>query len=186
MQKIYLEFCKCDGVNICLPCQSNSCYREYQYQIYQYCLNFDFLSKVKDNLYPNLFKMVPTFNNFLCETINRRKIISIVEKCNELGDDPDLFIDFIYDLHELEFLNKEELDENERKTFENTYKENIKPFLVCHQLCSKFENEFDYLNVTKQKFAIIFEINKAKSFIKEIKKLELLKAKVTVISKASF
>ena len=72
MQKIYLEFCKHDGVNICLLCQSNNCYREYQYQIYQYCLNFDFLSKVKDNLYHNLFKMVPTFNNFLCETINRK------------------------------------------------------------------------------------------------------------------
>ena len=33
------------------------------------------------------------------------------------------------------------------------------------------------------KFAIIFEINKTKSFIKEIKKLKLLQAKVTVISK---
>ena len=61
-----------------------------------------------------------SFNSLL-----RRKIISIVEKCNELGYDPDLFIDFIYDLHELEFLNKEKLDENERKTFENAYKENI-------------------------------------------------------------
>ena len=53
-------------------------------------------------------------------------------------------------------------------------------------MCSKFENEFDYLNVTTQKFAIMFEINKAKSFIKEIKKSELLNAKVTVISKTSF
>ena len=32
----------------------------------------------------------------------------------------------------------------------------------------------------------MFEINKAKSFIKEIKKSELLNAKVTVISKTSF
>ena len=71
-----------------------------------------------------------SFNSLL-----RRKIVSIVEKCNELGDDPDLFIRFIYDLNELELLNKEEeLDENERKTLENIYKENIKPFLVCHQL----------------------------------------------------
>ena len=87
-----------------------------------------------------------SFNSLL-----RRKIVSIVEKCNELGDDPDLFIRFIYELNELELLNKEEeLDENERKTLENTYKENIKPFLVCHQLWSKFENEFDFLDVTTQ------------------------------------
>ena len=33
------------------------------------------------------------------------------------------------------------------------------------------------------KFAIIFEINKIKSYIKEIKKLKILQAKVTVISK---
>ena len=78
------------------------------------------------------------------------------------------------------------MDENERKTLKNTYKENIKPFLVCHQLWSKFENEFDYLDVATQKFAITFEINKAKSFIKEIKKLELLNAKITVISKTFF
>ena len=120
-----------------------------------------------------------SFNGLL-----RRKILSIAEKCNELGDDPDLFIDFIYDLNELEILNKEEeLDENETQILENTYKENIKPFLVCHQLRQKFGNEFNYLDVTTQKFAIIFEINKAKSFIKEIKKLELLNTKVMVTSK---
>ena len=78
------------------------------------------------------------------------------------------------------------MDENERKTLKNTYKENIKLFLVCHQLWSKFENEFDYLDVATQKFAITFEINKAQSFIKEIKKLELLNAKITVISKTFF
>ena len=33
------------------------------------------------------------------------------------------------------------------------------------------------------KYAIIFELNKAKSSIKNIKKLELLQAKVTVVSK---
>ena len=120
-----------------------------------------------------------SFNGLL-----RRKILSIAEKCNELGDDPDLFIDFIYDLNELEILNKEEeLDENETQILENTYKENIKPFLVCHQLWQKFGNEFNYLDVTTQKFAIIFEINKAKSFIKEIKKLELLNTKIMVTSK---
>ena len=36
------------------------------------CLNFDFLSKVKDNLHINLIKMVPAFNHFLCKIINRK------------------------------------------------------------------------------------------------------------------
>ena len=38
---------------------------------------------------------------------------------------------------------------------------------MCHQLWQKFGNEFDYLAVVTQKIAIIFEINQAKSFIKE-------------------
>ena len=114
----------------------------------------------------------------------RRKILSIPEKCNELSDEPDLFIDFIDDLNQLEFLRKEEeLDENETSMLKQTYKENIKPFLICHQLWQKFGNEFNFLDLVTMKFAIIFETNKTKSFIKEIKKLELLSAKVTVISK---
>ena len=32
----------------------------------------DFLLKVKDNLHLNLFKMVPTYNQFLCEIINKK------------------------------------------------------------------------------------------------------------------
>ena len=87
-------------------------------------------------------------------------------------------------LIQLEILTKgEELDENETSIFEQTYKENIKPFLICHQLWQKFGNEFNFLDLVTMKFAIIFETNKTKSFIKEIKKLELLSAKVTVISK---
>ena len=72
IQEIWLDICKCDGENVCLACQSNICYREYQYNIYEHCLNFDFLSKVKENLYHNLFKMVPTFIHFLCKIINRK------------------------------------------------------------------------------------------------------------------
>ena len=120
-----------------------------------------------------------SFNGLL-----RRKILSIAEKCNELSDESDLFIGFIDDLNQLEILTKgEELDENETSIFEQTYKENIKPFLICHQLWQKFRNEFNFLDLMTMKFAIIFETNKTKSFIKETKKLELLSAKVTVISK---
>ena len=35
-------------------------------------MNFNFLSKVKENLHQNLFKMVQTFNHFLCKIINRK------------------------------------------------------------------------------------------------------------------
>ena len=120
-----------------------------------------------------------SFNGLL-----RRKILSIAGKCNEISGESDLFIGFIDDLNQLEILTKgEELDENETSIFEQTYKENIKPFLICHQLWQKFRNEFNFLDLVTMKFAIIFETNKTKSFIKEIKKLELLSAKVTVISK---
>ena len=120
-----------------------------------------------------------SFNRLL-----KRNVISIAEKCREKSDDPDLFIDFIDDLNQLEFITKEEeLDENERSMLEQTYKENVKPFLICHRLWQKFGNEFNFLDLVTMKFAIIFEVNKTKSFIKEIKKLELLNAKVTVISK---
>lgn len=67
---------------------------------------------------------------------------------------------------------------------EQNYKENIKPFLICNQLWQKFENEFNFLDLVTMKFAVIFEVNKTKSFNKEIKKIELLSAKVTVISKS--
>ena len=66
---------------------------------------------------------------------------------------------------------------------EQVYKANIKQFLICHQLWQKFGTEFKFLEIVTMKFAIIFEINKTKSYIKEIKKLEILQAKVTVISK---
>ena len=67
---------------------------------------------------------------------------------------------------------------------EQNYKENIKPFLICSQLWQKFGNEFNFLDLVTMKFAVIFEVNKTKSFNKEIKKIELLSAKVTVISKS--
>ena len=85
VQEIWLEFCKCDGKNICLPCQANICYRDYEYNIYEHCLYLDFLSKVKYNLHLNLFKMVPTFNHFLCEIINRKYQYKF--KCWFTGED---------------------------------------------------------------------------------------------------
>ena len=46
---------------------------------------------------------------------------------------------------------------------EQTYKENVKSFLICHQLWQKFGNEFNFLDLVTMKFAIIFEVNKQKA-----------------------
>ena len=123
-----------------------------------------------------------SFNGLL-----RRSIVSIAEECEELSDDPVFFVDFLYALNELQFLNQdEELNEAETNKLQQVYKENIKQFVVCHQLWQKFRNGFKYLDLITMKYAIIFQLNKSKSFIKNIKKLELLQAKVTVVSKTFF
>ena len=72
IQEIWIDFCKCDGKNICLARQANINHKNYQYHIYEHSLNFDFLIKVKQNLYFNLLKVVLQFNYFLCTIINRR------------------------------------------------------------------------------------------------------------------
>ena len=120
-----------------------------------------------------------SFNDFL-----RRNIVEITKKCEEFSDENGFFLDFFDELEQLEFLSKDEqLDENEMKILEQVYKWNIKQFLICHQLLQKIGPEFKFLEIVTMKFAIIFEINKTKSYIKEIKKLEILQEKVTVISK---
>ena len=92
-------------------------------------------------------------------------------------------LDFNDELEQLTFLQKEELAEYERKKLEKIFKANMVYFLVCHQLWQKFGPEFNFLEINTLKFAIIFETNKSKYLIKEIEKLLLLQAKVTVLSK---
>ena len=93
IKKKWLDFCKCDGKTMCLACRSNIIYREYQYNIYQHCLNLDFLAKVRENLFDNLEKMLTLNNHFVCEIINKKfhyehkdwftgeKILLDLEKC---------------------------------------------------------------------------------------------------------
>lgn len=57
---------------MCLICQCNIVYREYQYTIYKNCLNLDFLAKVRENLHKKLLKLVESNNHFLCEIINEK------------------------------------------------------------------------------------------------------------------
>lgn len=89
----WLDFCKCDGKTMCLACRLNIIYREYQFNIYQHCLNLDFLAKVRKNLFDNLEKMLTLNNHFVCEIINEKfhyehkdwftgeKILLDLEKC---------------------------------------------------------------------------------------------------------
>lgn len=87
-------------------------------------------------------------------------------------------------MEQLDFLIKEDqLAESEIKILEEVYKSNLRQFLICHQLWQKFGPEFKFLETTTLKFAVIFEINKTKSFMKEVDRLIFLQAKVTVISK---
>ena len=72
IQKKWMNFCQCDGSKICLVCQCNIVYKEYQYTIYKNCLNLDFLAKVRENLHKNLLKLIESNNHFLCEIINEK------------------------------------------------------------------------------------------------------------------
>ena len=93
IQKKWINFCKCDGKTICLVCQANICYREYEYIIYKNCLNLDLLAKVRENLVDNLDKMLTLNNHFICEVINDKfqyehkdwftneKLLFDLEKC---------------------------------------------------------------------------------------------------------
>lgn len=49
--------------------------------------------------------------------------------------EPVFFVDFLYTLNKLQFLNQdEELNETETNKLEQVYKKNRKEFMVCHQL----------------------------------------------------
>ena len=114
-------------------------------------------------------------------TLFRKEILQIALKCEEINE---MSLDFIDELEQLDFLQKEEeLAENEIKKLEEIFKANMVGFLICEQLWQKFGAEFNFLDTHTLKFAIIFETNKSKSLLKEIEKLLFLQAKVTVLSK---
>lgn len=83
------------------------------------------------------------------------------------------FKKFLEELSELMFLKSEDvLLEDERNVLKTFYKNNEKPFLVCHQLWLKFGHEYFYLENKTIKFAILYEINKVATLLDEIKKLQ--------------
>ena len=71
IQKKWEEYCTCDGVEICLVCQTNMYYSKYEHTIYQNCLNLNLLSKVRENLVGNLYKLEDK-SHFVCQIINEK------------------------------------------------------------------------------------------------------------------
>ena len=69
IQKIWEEYCVCDGEYICLVCQVNTIYKEYEYVIFQNCLNLDFLAKVRENICGNLNRLLTLKSHFVCHII---------------------------------------------------------------------------------------------------------------------
>ena len=98
----------------------------------------------------------------------RKEILQIAQKCQEHHD---ICFDFIYDLEQIDFLEKEEeLNQNERMKLENVFKLHKIDFLVCHQLWQKFGPKFKSLEINTVMYAIVYETNKSKSLIKETEK----------------
>ena len=55
-----------------MVCQVNIHYHEYEYVIFQNCLNLDFLAKVRENIGGNLYKLAALNSHFVCEIINEK------------------------------------------------------------------------------------------------------------------
>ena len=104
IQKMWLQFCKCDGNNICLPYQANICYRDYQYVVYKNCLNLDFLSTVRENLHQNLLKISTSYNHFFCEIINKKYLYH--HKDWFTGENVTYDLDFCLTFYEKNEMNK--------------------------------------------------------------------------------
>lgn len=133
--------------------------------------------------------------NFVCNKANsasydssfRRNLVEICEKCCNYQPNNADFTKFFEEISLLTFLKSEDiLLEDGRNILKTFYNNNEKPFLVCYQLWLKFGHELFYLENYTIKFAIVFEINKVKTLLNEIKKLIVADTRVMVLSKFLF
>ena len=116
-----------------------------------------------------------------------QNIVEILEKCCLYQPNDAYFSKFLEEICQLTFLKSEDIIlEDDRNILKTFYKNNEKPFLVCHQLWLKFGHELFYLENNLIKFAIVFEINKVETLLKEIRKLVVADTRVTVLSKSFF
>ena len=65
-------FCQCKRHETCLVCQAKIYYQNYQYKIYEHSLDFNFLAKLRENLYRNMLKLLTLDNLFVCRIINKK------------------------------------------------------------------------------------------------------------------
>ena len=77
----------------------------------------------------------------------------------------------------------EDFDFAEKAKFVDILKKHTKKFLVCDQIFKKFGANFYDLEENTRKLAIYFEIEKAKSFIENIERMNFLADKYIIISK---
>ena len=71
IQKYVLDFCKSDGVNMCLPCEIAQIFdKKVTYEIYKNCLDLNLMSKIKENLHVQLNNLLEKHDHFLCTIIN--------------------------------------------------------------------------------------------------------------------
>ena len=120
----------------------------------------------------------------------RRNIIEVCEKCIPQISNQEInekFKNFFDQISQISFLKSQDLlPENKRDLLKVLYKNNPVPFFVCSQLWIKYGHQFFYLEIETLKFSIAFEINKIETLLKEIKRLSLIDAKVTVLIKSFF
>ena len=71
IQKYVLDFCKSDGVNMCLPCEIAQIFdKKVTYEIYKNSLDLNLMSKLKENLHVQLNNLLEKHDHFLCTIIN--------------------------------------------------------------------------------------------------------------------
>ena len=70
-QELSADFSCFDGVKICLVCQANMYYKNYQWKLYEKCLDLNFLADVRENVYHNLSKLLTLDSHFVCKIVNQ-------------------------------------------------------------------------------------------------------------------
>lgn len=80
IQKFKNDFCECREDTICYPCFMSKILNEQEvYQVYERCLDLDFLVCFNEQLYEHLFKLFKLKNHFLCEIIHEQ--FRYIHKC---------------------------------------------------------------------------------------------------------
>ena len=72
IQDLWTDFCRCDGIQICLVCQENMFYKNFEYKVYHNSLDLNFLAKLRENVYRNLERFLTLDNHFVCKIVNHK------------------------------------------------------------------------------------------------------------------